>query len=212
MYLATQLFSNSVGKAMGRELPRRQGQAEAILEVDRWFDVMNSRSKFDARLERCAFGATSDALSAQEAALDNMERLVAGTRKFSMKNSAGRDSLLPFQHGILRSIRSLRGLFSELKETLPEFKYLLAVKLCQDCLENAFSQIRGMGGQNQHPDAVEVRCRLRFLLMAASTLIAADSRGRAVQMEEDQQFLTTDAPENLTNIAFSGLNFEVSSR
>ena len=103
VYLATQLFSNSVGKAMGLLLPRRQGQSETILTVDKWFDVLNSRVPFDARIKRSGFCVSSEAMTAQEATLCNMERLIKGTRKTTPRQPGGVHCarLLPFQLGML---------------------------------------------------------------------------------------------------------------
>ena len=91
----------------------------------------------------------------------------------------------------------------------------MTCRVNQDCLENTFSQLRGMGGQNQCPDAVEARYRLRIMLMAPSPLVAARSRGRAVQLECDSEsgaapaeFMTTEV---LTNEAFEGLDIQASS-
>ena len=109
VYLATQLFSNTVGKAMGLLLPRRQTQSKAILTIDKWY-VADSNRPFKYRLERCAYGASTEAITAQQAALRDMESLIKVARKSTLKQPNGRTSLLPFQHGILRGIRSLRGL------------------------------------------------------------------------------------------------------
>ena len=193
---------------MGLLLPRRQGQSETILTVDKWFDALNSRIPFDARIERCGFGVSSEAMTAQEAALRNMERLIKGTRKATLRHPGGRACLLPFQRGMLRTIESPRGLYADLKASMANFKYLMKTHLNQDCLENVFSQLRGMGGQNQHPDAVEARARLRILLMAPSPLVAANSSGRAVRLEAEEAFLTTESIDNLTNSAFKGLDFQ----
>ena len=111
---------------------------------------------------------------------------------------------------MLRSNGSPLCPHADLKEMATGFEYLMTSQLSQDCLENVFSQLRGMGGQNQHPDAVETRSRLRILLMAPSPLVAASSSGRAVQLEANGEFLTTETGlENLTNSAFDGLDFQV---
>lgn len=64
------------------------------------------------------------------------------------------------------------------------------------------------------PNAAEARVRLRILLLAPSPLVAADCRGRAVELEETSEFLTTErtdpAMENLSNVAFQGLDIRVS--
>ena len=51
---------------------------------------------------------------------------------------------LPFQHGILCGIQSIRSLLKEVKQE--GWQYLLTARLNQDVLENFFSQIRGLGG------------------------------------------------------------------
>ena len=51
-----------------------------------------------------------------------------------------------------------------------------------------------MCGPNNHPDAVEVRQRLRILLMAPSALRAISCPERAVEAEPGPDFLTTGVP------------------
>ena len=71
----------------------------------------------------------------------------------------------------------------------------------QDCLENCFSQLRGLCGSNTHPDAVEARARLRILLMAPSTLVAANS-GRSVELEANTSSVSTG--QRLTKDGYIG--------
>ena len=211
--LATQLFSHTVGTAIRKLLPRRQPQAEAVLTVNAWFDTLNSRSQFDGTIERCAFGRTPAAKAAQETALTKMETLISSSRKTTRKHPNGQRGQLPFQRGILRTTSSLRGLFEDLEGTTPDFKYILTSHLNQDCLENCFSQLRSMGGANTTPNAVEVRARLRVLLMAPAPMVAVSTKGRAVlQLERDTGFVSTGRalkPDNLSNQAFDGLPFQV---
>ena len=68
----------------------------------------------------------------------------------------------PFQKGILISIQSTMSLFKELKNEGVDF--LHTAKLNQDCLENFFSRLRGVGGNNNHPAPVEAMDRVRILL------------------------------------------------
>ena len=178
--------------------------------------MLNSRAPTNARLERCGYGANATAAAAQEAALENMEWLADGARKFTKKQPDGREGHLPCQKGILRNIASLRGLSQAVREAVPSVKYILTSRVNQDCLENTFSQLRGMGGQNQCPDAVEVRHRLRIMLMAPSPLVAANSRGLAVQLERDCEDDASAAPSEfvtaqvLTNKAFQELDIQAS--
>lgn len=141
VYLATQLFSSKVGTAMAALLPHKQEQAAAVQTIDRWFDTMNSRRPFDAKEERCGYGITPEHLSRQEAALADMEALVRSMRKASARSPAGGSRLLPFQHGILQGISSVRGLYADLREQVPELRFLMTSHLNQDCVENLFSQV-----------------------------------------------------------------------
>ena len=214
MYLATELFSETVAAAMKKYLPRRSRQADAVRTFDAWFDVMNSRTPYDGKKERCAYALNGEVKAVQDAALLKMENLIKKARKSTLNHPEGRSEMLPFQRGILRSTASLRGLHSELSARVPELRYVMTAKLNQDCVENAFSQLRGMCGQNTTPDAVEARSRIRIMLMAPSPLVAARSSGRAVRLERDSAFVSTgqrlDMPDNLTNEALEGLNIEVS--
>jgi hypothetical protein len=74
----------------------------------------------------------------------------------------GRRGYLPFQRGFLLSIRSLQGLYSDLKQNFG-IKYLLTSRLNQDSAENTFSQIRGIG--SPHPGPVDCKHRLRLIML-----------------------------------------------
>ena len=195
---------------MAEYLPRRARQAEMIRVFDAWFDVMNSSAPFNGKPERCGYGVNK---ALQDEALQKMEALMDKARKFSPKHPKGVKNPLPFQRGILRSTASLRGLHADLTATVPGFRYIMTSHVNQDCLENTFSQLRGMCGPNTVPDAVEARCRLRILLMAPSPLVAVDGRGRAVRLEPDTDYISTgqrlDTPGNLTNEALEGLDIQV---
>ncbi|KAF0309274.1 Transposable element P transposase [Amphibalanus amphitrite] len=206
--LATQLFSHTVGTAIKELLPRRQPQAEAVLTANAWFDVLNSRSQFDATIERSAYGRTAEIKAVQDRALDKMTSLISDTRKTSAKHPNGHRSMLPFQQGMLRTTVSLRGLYEELHRTVPELQFVLTSHLNQDCLENCFSQIRSLGGANTTPNAVEVRSRLKVLLMAPAPQVAASSGRAVLQLEPSDLMSTSRAPQQLpcvSNEALEGL-------
>ncbi|XP_043196219.1 uncharacterized protein LOC122367299 [Amphibalanus amphitrite] len=193
-------------------VPRRAVQARAVKVVDAWFDVVNSRSPYDQKKERCGYGITAEIKARQDQALAAMDELVRGARKATSKQPLGRATLLPFQHGVLRTNASLRGLYLDAQTACPGLGYIMTSHVNQDCVENAFSQLRGMCGRNTTPDAVEARIRLRIMLMAPSPLAAVQSRSLPVQVEGDTDFLSTCAqpltPNNVTNAAYEGLDVE----
>ena len=71
-------------------------------------------------------------------------------------------------------LKAITIFINSLLELLPYLKsaylvnYILTHRLNQDCLENVFSQIRGMGRLHYHPNPVEFRYRLRALLISKS--------------------------------------------
>ncbi|KAF0296060.1 Transposable element P transposase [Amphibalanus amphitrite] len=175
-------------------LPGREVQAQAVSVVDRWFDTVNSRVPFADKFERSAYGVSAEAKAALDAALDDMDNLARDARKVTRKQPLGRAGLLPFQRGILRTTASLRGLYEDLQQQAqPEVRYLTTAHLNQDCVENCFAQLRSLCGSNTSPDAVEAHARLKILLMAPSTLVAASS-GRPVELEPSSSFLSTGHP------------------
>ena len=66
---------------------------------------------------------------------------------------------IPFQKGILCGIRAIRDLFKEVKAE--GWTYILTARLKQDIVENLFSQLRGLGGADNHPDRIQVRLLYR---------------------------------------------------
>lgn len=63
------------------------------------------------------------------------------------------------------SITALRGLYKSLQSEYC-VQYILTARLNQDCLENFFSQLRGIGHHYDHPTPLEVKYRFRLLLIA----------------------------------------------
>ena len=166
VYLATRSFSNTVAHAMRSLLPRRAAQAKAVQTIDAWFDVHNSRAPYDAKDERCAYGVNPTIKTRQDEALAAMDRLIQTAKKVSKKHPSGRSAPLPCQRGVQRSNASLRGLLVDVRAACPDVRYIMTSHVIQDCVENAFSQMRSMCGSNTTPDAVEPRVRLRIMLMA----------------------------------------------
>ena len=99
------------------------------------------------------------------------------------KGYVKRTAWQPWQFGIRCSIRATKALYDQMVIRGP-FQFLLTAKLNQDCLENLFSRIRALGGDNSHPAPLEALQRMRTLLLVkgADLLI----RSPAVEMEDDK--------------------------
>ena len=123
--------------------------------IDKWFDTCNSRTVHNVKPHRCGMGLHE---AEQIQALMRMKSLME-TMRYS--DNEERKSKKPFQKGIIISIESILSLYEEMKTE--GYSYLLTSRLNQDCLENLFSRIRGMGSNNSHPTPVEAMNRVRLL-------------------------------------------------
>ena len=107
----------------------------------------------------------------------------------------GKDSLKkkPFQTGIIVSIKATLDLYEELKTE--GFSFLLTSRLNQDSLENVFSQLRALGGNNTHPSSVQTINRIRILCLSKSVNeIVSNS---SVEMSNEDTFLSVDLLDEL---------------
>ena len=160
VYLAAQLFSNSAGKCLSFQGGEAMSvQSKAVLTVDRWFDTMNSRTPNNAVPHRCGFGVKLDV---QLEALNDMQTLVENMRFCGQET---RSTKLPFQQGILVSIRSTKEIYQDMIALLPDITYMMTCRLNSDISENKFSQIRGIGGDQSHPGPVAAINRMRSLVI-----------------------------------------------
>jgi hypothetical protein len=158
---AARLLSNTVGKAILRHFGEDyKVQSDAVLCINRWFDTMNSRSKYNNVSEKCGFGIYEND---QQQALTNMENFI-NNMDFCNKGKRRQAKVsIPFQRAILVSIKSTRALFAEVKAA--QIPYLILCKVNTDPVENYFSHVRGIGGDNSHPGPATAVYRMRILLI-----------------------------------------------
>ena len=100
---------------------------------------------------------------------------------------------MPFQAGILVSIKSIFELYDELKKE--GASYILTSRVNQDILENTFSKVRYMGGNNTHPTAANVCDRLRMLCVSKNVEFVVEST--SVEIQEDTNMLSAEIFEEL---------------
>lgn len=166
--LATQLFSNSNAKAIkscglkGFAGFEDWSSIVHVLELfNNWFDILNSRVMYGNHPGAHAFGV---ALEDQCKVLREMENFITEMKV------PGHRVMLPFQKGISLNYHSLPGLYEYLNKIYSRdggnsIKYILTYRLNQDVLENCFSYLRGMGGNNDHPNAMDIQSRLRWFVL-----------------------------------------------
>lgn len=122
-------------------------------------------------------------------------------------------SLIPFQKGILLTNKSLNELqqYVYIKYNV---EYILTSRLNQDVVENFFSYIRGMGGQNDHPNPLDFKYRLKWYILGKNST-AVFTENKNTEDTTDQCLLqplevVTDILDNdtvcLTQSMFSNLN------
>lgn len=161
--LATQLFSHTNSCALKRlgnmnliESQNWEELSDFIKLVNDWFDIFNSKlPRIDPRKRMSAYGLE---LENQSQILRNMESTIQNMRVNSKKN------LMPFQKGILMSIKSLEMLFEDMRSKY-NIKYLITNRLNQDILEGFFSIMRYNGGLHDHPSPLEFKYRLRNYIL-----------------------------------------------
>ena len=91
------------------------------------------------------------------------------------------------------SINSTLDLYQELKNE--GISYLLTSRLNQDGLENFFSQVRALGGNNSHPSTVETINRIRTLCLTKN--VKSIVNNSVVEMQDDDEFLSVNLIDEL---------------
>ena len=186
--LAVQALSSTVAQEMlqmGPDTNEYKAKHKAVKLFNDWFDVMNAKSRNDKNpLSR---GMSPDANATNQ--LKILDKMEAFLLRFHVMDTAAKNyrpkAKQPWQYGMMCSIKSTKALYQQLVvETGSPFRFLLTAKLNQDCLENLFSRLRALGGDNVHPTPIEALRRMRILLLnnGAELLI----RQPAVEMESIQ--------------------------
>lgn len=171
--MAAQLFSRRTAVAVRYAL-NKEDESHIIELVNDTYDVLNSRAPDEKNAPlRSGYGLK---LKSQENTLRRFLKFISEVRVGQRK------SLLPFQKGFIISINSLFGLFEDMKKE--NLCYILTARLNQDCLENIFSRVRGLGAFYNNPSPFEFRNRIRLLLLAGSNEIPLSS-GVCVQADCD---------------------------
>ncbi len=124
-------------------------------------DILNSRVPFNEKNDKkSAFGGSR---------FDDQNTVLGKTKKAVVKLRVVKSkSRLPFQRGIVTTVDSLRGLYKEFK-VVHNGKYIMTSRLIQDCLDNFFARIRRLGGFYDHPQATEVKHRIRLLILSSGS-------------------------------------------
>lgn len=172
--LAAQLLSEHCGKALKRYFPEYSSQSSFILNLDKAFDVLNSRQLKDIKEERCGFGLKPDA---QNTALTFLTKVFPLCRFLHVKR------LLPCQKAFIIAGYAINQL-SEYVRDRYQVNFLLTAKLNQDCLENFFSRVRRIGASS-HPNCTDFESRMKILLLGVDIPTSLTQNASVQDMEVD---------------------------
>ena len=192
--LAAQVFSNTTAKAIEwfglsgfLKCDYWKECSEVFKLVNDWFDLFNSKKKFDKNNKKNAYGLD---VELQNETLNKMTTFIENMRVGSRK------SLLPFQRGILLCNESLQQLFIYLKEKYNSddftIEYILTNRINQDVIENFFSYIRAMGAGHDKPSALQFKYRLKWFILGKHS---SDMFVNTGNTEEDTDETLFDASE-----------------
>ena len=148
---ATKIFSHSTAVALTSLAESGSIDANAATTAwlcetfNKWFDIMSNR----------VFKA---ALFMHGKKISTLEEMICLVRELKVGSQCA--ALKPWQKGMMLSTNTVIALHQELVKD-GDYTFLLTCRLTQDCLENLFSQIRGLG--DSHPSAVRFRLCLKHI-------------------------------------------------
>jgi hypothetical protein len=182
---------------MNHLFPEKVLQANFVRVVNDWFDVANSRRKFDPNPLKCAYGVNFDE---QEKVLSEMATLMSTCLQVGSKK------LLPFQHGIIQWCHASKNLFQYVYSKY-DVQWLMTTRV-NDHVENFFSRERGLGATFDHPGPFETLNRIRLLMIGQSEAAATVSVDKspvelANDEDEDGHFLTVAVTASIKQVAES---------
>lgn len=185
--MAVQVLSNSVAasiKSFGTKgyIENWETASYVVPLFNDWFDVLNSRKMYGTHKGLHAYGIE---LEHQNRILREMDQFIKVMRVGTHK------SMIPFQRGISLVCNSLPSLFNYLQNTFGHDKvqYLMTYRLNQDVLENTFSYIRHMGGNNDHPNALGFQHRLRWYILGKYSMDFFSLQANTVPVDKDSSLI-----------------------
>ena len=173
--LAAQVLSHSVAKAMTYNKPEDEelkAKSDVIKLFNDWFDVCNSSGRFNQNLLKNPLGTMH--IEEQMHVLNKMEKFL---HEFKVN---GNHKNQYWVKGILANIHSTRALHRDLVTNGP-FSYIITRRLNQDFLENFFSRLRAIGGDNCHPGPYTMLRRVRTLLIGKQADIIVQRSSVAIE-------------------------------
>ena len=140
-------------------MPGNESVSEFEMLINNFFDTFNSYQESNKNNQfKSAYQGRVEQTLLLNQAFTEISMLRIGKKEKQGK-------LLPFQIGILQSIRGLQALYEYAKEKF-EVRYIMTYKLTQDALENFFAQVRALGRWYDNPTPMEFIYRFRLLIFS----------------------------------------------
>jgi hypothetical protein len=169
VYKAARLISRTTGAALQVLFPNDPAMlemADFIIKADKWFDTLDSRSKYDkAKHVKCGYEVH---LEEQSMALNDFKEVI------NKMVVCSKTKHMPWQTGVIISCESLPGLLDSLK-TNYGILYIMTSRVNQDGLENTFCKLRAMGRFYSSFGALSYKHRLKDFILGAGDKLAVET-------------------------------------
>ena len=107
--------------------------------------------------------------------------------KMHFRTSKGNLGKKQFQSGIIVSIKATIDLFYELKNE--DILWFMTSRINQDGLENIFSTLRLMGGNDSHPSAKDFATRVRNICLTRNVNLVVNKP--SVELSDTDEFVSS---------------------
>ena len=171
VYLATQVLSHSVAKAIGTLCslgifpPEHMATSHFLEMFDCLFNVFNGSLLSSSAKYRHPITLTSSHHQFLDMALPWLENLKYTPTHKNKPTQQMPATNLPCIAGWIQNIHALKQFLPAMVGVEPGVQYIVTNRLNQDALENLFSVIRGKGSHHDNPDPQQFRYRLRQVMV-----------------------------------------------
>ena len=169
--LAAQTLSASVANALEfldksmklKEFQNSTGTVNFIRQVDRLFDILNSRSPIASGFKQ---PLRPESRNTWEEILKQSAQYLLSLKTHEPTNQVlSTHQRKTFIIGFVTTIKSTIDMTTEMYSGENPFKYVLTYKFSQDNIELLFSCIRAQGGWNNNPNCMQLKYALRKMLL-----------------------------------------------
>ena len=160
-----------MGGKGGISLRGAKKKSQFVEKVNNFFDTINSTRDYHPYPYKCAYGTNLDL---QRQALLDFKNLVQNMQVMNKANEgSAKIKFQPWQKGVLLVCSGFTLMYEYLAEKyqITSFK---TYRVCQDTVEQTFSTLRALGGNNPNMDPVDFIYRLERFCIGGGKGITVD--------------------------------------